>query len=81
MLPGLLLAIGIVAIAREEFVIESDEFLSDSYDLSFSIAMKLRRLGSLNKEHRVIKIRATTNGAISWIIVISGLDWIGIVFL
>jgi hypothetical protein len=40
-IDGLLLAISIVAIAREEFVIESDEFLSDSYDLSFPIALKL----------------------------------------
>jgi hypothetical protein len=40
-IDGLLLAISIVAIAREEFVIESDEFLSDSYDLSFSVTLKL----------------------------------------
>jgi hypothetical protein len=38
---GLLLAISIVAIASEEFVAESEEFLSDSDDLSFSIALKL----------------------------------------
>jgi hypothetical protein len=40
-IDGLLLAISIVAIANEEFVAESEEFLSDSYDLSFPIALKL----------------------------------------
>jgi hypothetical protein len=41
---GLLLAISIVAVAIEEFFAESDEFLSDSYDLSFPIALKLTYL-------------------------------------
>jgi hypothetical protein len=38
---GLLLAIGIIAIAGEGFVAESNVNLSDSYDFSFSSTIKL----------------------------------------